>query len=95
MNHLIRHLEITLSGKQTITHNYPTKESLMSDTPIDLEKIIQDIVAHIELEKQREKENEESSLEYLYDYVEYPESIEIGYDEADNEDWSTVIKINL
>lgn len=57
----------------------------MTDTPIDLEKIIQEIVAHIELEKE-----EESSLEYLYDYVEYPEQ-----DEVDGEDWSTVIKINL
>ena len=66
----------------------------MTDTPVDLEEIIKEIVANIELEKQREKE-EESSLEYLYDYVECPDRVEIGYDEGIGEDWNTVIEIKL
>ena len=68
----------------------------MTKVPSDLEKIIKDIIAYEEkMKKQREEELDESGLEYLYDYSDYPEKINISYDESDSEDWSTVIKINL
>ena len=65
----------------------------MSKIPNDIKKIIEDIIAYEEMMK--EQIEDESGLEYLYDYVydysEYPEKDDyVEYDE-----WSTVIKIDL
>ena len=58
--------------------------------PVDLLDLINDIVTHEEMEKEKTIED---SLEYLYDYdySEYPENN--NHDEFN--EWNTVIKIDL